>query len=293
MRERSTYLPALSTFVCFCLLHGLRILVERYGGGLWVVAVEATAFVLALSLILVAMRERKGLWQRVRPRKLPRGAYALGLWLGLLAEVVALLLDLFAYRFTGLSGMTLTLGAIREPLHGIGLRTYFLPLAVIGALLEELYLRGTLLCMHERVAGTKVCIVLSGVIYAVLYGHIGSLPGAWLCGMAYAWLVCALGSLWPAVLAHLAGNLYYMFAAWLAETYAAFGIRAYFIGMNVLLGLLFAYLTLRKTEYLLKQGSLPHSNRGTGLHEAMPLLLDPGMIALVCAFLYKTMIYKG
>ena len=68
-------LPGLSLFLCFCLLTGMGRLAGRLGGGAPLTALsEAAAFLLPMVLAVVSLRDQKAVRQRLRPRRLPKGA---------------------------------------------------------------------------------------------------------------------------------------------------------------------------------------------------------------------------
>ena len=71
--------------------------------------------------------------------------------------------------------------------------------------------------------------------------------GAFAAGCAFAYTAYIFDSVWPAVIAHLAGGLYLSVTMWMTDVYAPFGIANYFFACN-LLGLLLFLLTAGKTD---------------------------------------------
>ena len=136
------------------------------------------------------------------------------------------------------------------------------------------------------------CLVLSGLVFALLHGSLLNFAGPFVAGVAYAYLTFVSGSVWPAVLAHGVNNLYYLFVVWVTDTYAAFGIWNYFAAINALAMLLSLYLTLRSLEGLLARDVIPHFEKSAGLYDLWLLIRNPGMLAFVLAFAAKLIVNR-
>ncbi|MGI6181561.1 MAG: CPBP family intramembrane glutamic endopeptidase [Agathobaculum sp.] len=290
--NRIALLPGLSLFVCFCLLTGTGKLAAHYGGGApFLAAAEGISFLLPLLLVVLSMRDRKPLMQRLRPKRLPRGALGLTVRMGVAVAVLSLFLNLLIYQLAGLAGADLSAIALDAPQSGLSAAGKLLVIVLLSAVVEEVYLRGALLTAHERCAGTGPCLLVSGMVFAMLHSSLMNFAGPLVAGMAYAYLTYAFGSVWPAVLAHAVNNLYYVFVVWITETYAAFGIWKHFAAINALILLLFVYLTLRSAEQLLAKGRIPHFEKSAGLYDVVLLVRNPGVVAFFAAFLVKTVLH--
>ena len=259
-------LPGLSLFLCFCLLTGTGKLAHRWGGGALLLGLaEFLSFALPLAVVVYSMRDQKQLRARCKLRRLDKGILGLTVKLGLSVAVLSLFLNLMVYHLAGLAGADLSATALDAPQSGLNLASRFVVIVVLSAVVEELYLRGALLTVHEEAAGTMPCIVFSGLAFALLHGSLLNFVGPFVAGMAYAYLTFVSGSVWPAVLAHGVNNLYYLFVVWVTDTYAAFGIWNYFAVLNALVMLLSLYLMLRTLEDLLTRGAIPHFEKSAGL----------------------------
>lgn len=286
-------LPGLSLFLCFCLLTGTGKLVHRWGGGALLLGLaEFLSFALPLAVVVYSMRDQKQLRARCKLRRLDKGMLGLTVKLGLSVAVLSLFLNLMVYHLAGLAGADLSATALDAPQSGLNLAARFVVIVMLSAVVEELYLRGALLTVHEEAAGTMPCMVLSGLVFALLHGSLLNFVGPFVAGMAYAYLTFVSGSVWPAVLAHGVNNLYYLFVVWVTDTYAAFGIWNYFAVLNALVMLLSLYLMLRTLEDLLTRGAIPHFEKSAGLYDVWLLLRNPGMLAFVLAFVAKLILNR-
>ncbi len=286
-------LPGLSLFLCFCLLTGTGKLAARLGGGAPLLALaEVISFVLPLVLLVFSMRDQKKLRRRLSWRRLRPGILGLTVRLGITVAVLSLFLNLLIYRLVGLTGADLTALPLDAPQTGLSMGARFVVIVVLSAVLEEVYLRGALFSVHEESVGTSACLIFSGLAFAMLHGSLMNFAGPFLAGIAYAYLTYISGSVWPAVLAHGVNNLYYLFALWVTDTYAAFGIWNYFAAINALVMLLCLYLTLRALEQLLVKGSIPHFEKSAGLYDLWLLVRNPGVLAFVLAFAAKLILSR-
>ncbi len=283
--------PGLSLFVCFCLLRGAEGLVDKSGGASWLYALaEALAFILPALLSAISVRDQKTLYRRLRFKKLPHGALFFSIKLGAAAAAASVLADMATAHVEQVQVM-LQVTPMYIPLNPLQPIEKFLVLVILPAFVEEMFIRGSLMVSHEQMACTMGCILASGAAFALLYGDVSHLAGPFIMGMAYAYLVYSFDSVWPAILAHMAGSLYYLGAAWLTQTYAAFDIWSYFTAINALI-LLFLLLTaLRSAENLLLEELIPDFERGAGLYDMLLLMRNPGVAAFVIAFIAKAVLH--
>ena len=281
-------LPGLSLFLCFCLLTGSGKLTAYLGGGAPLIALaELVSFAVPFAMAVFSMREQKTLRRRLKYRRLPKGALGLTVKAGITVALLSLFLNLLIYQVAGMAGADLSATALDAPQTGLGFAARLLVIVVLSAVVEELYLRGALLTVHEQSVGTSACLLFSGLAFAMLHGSLLNFAGPLLAGIAYAYLTYIFKSVWPAVLAHAVNNLYYMFVLWITDTYAAFGIWNYFAAINGLVLLLFLYLSLRSLENLLAKDLVPHFEKSAGLYDLWLLIRNPGVAAFVLAFAAK------
>lgn len=286
--KKLALMPGLSLFVCFCLLTGTGRLAAYLGGGAPLIALaELLSFVLPFVMVTLSMREQKTLYKRLKYRQLPKGAIGLTVKAGITVAVLSLFLNLLIYQLAGLAGADLSATALDAPQTGLGFAARLVVIVVLSALVEELYLRGALMNVHEGMVGTSACLLFSGIAFAMLHGNLMNFAGPLLAGITYAYLTYIFDSIWPAILAHAVNNLYYMFVLWITDTYAAFGIWNYFAAVNGLVLLLFLYLSLRSLENLLTRGSVPHFEKSAGLYDLWLLIRNPGVAAFALAFVAK------
>ena len=281
-------LPGLSLFLCFCLLTGLGKLAGRFGGSAPLLALaELVSFVLPFALVVFSLRDQKALRRRLQLKRLPKGAIGLTVKVGITVAVLSLFLNLLIYQLAGIAGADLSAIALDAPQSGLGFLPRLLVIVALSAVVEELYLRGALMTVHEGSVGTSACLLFSGIAFAMMHGSLMNFAGPLLAGIAYAYLTYIFGSVWPAVLAHAVNNLYYMFVIWITDTYAAFGIWNYFAAINGLAMLLFLYLSLRTLETMLVKGRIPHFEKSAGLYDLWLLMRNPGTAAFALAFAAK------
>ncbi|MFQ9126608.1 MAG: type II CAAX prenyl endopeptidase Rce1 family protein [Butyricicoccaceae bacterium] len=148
--------------------------------------------------------------------------------------------------------------------------------AAAAALVEELFLRGVLMPIHEKGVGTSACLLFAGLTFALLQGDPLRAIGAFAAGCAFAYIAYIFDSVWPAVIAHLAGGLYLSVTMWMTDVYAPFGIGNYFFACNLLGLLLFLYLTVRTAQGMLVRDSVPHFAKSAGLYDLWLLMRNPG-----------------
>lgn len=291
MRNNSAVVPGLSLFLCFCLLQGGSWLLLQYAAGpAFIAATEALVFLLP-ALLLLATRKQKWIKARLKRRKLPRGGLSFSIRFGLSVAMLSVCLNSLLETFLSESIDVTASIALELPQFGLNYLGQLLLTSLLAPLVEEIYLRGALLPVFESIVGTAICLLMNGIFYAMLYGDLLNFLGPMIVGIAYAYLSFVFRSVWPAVVAHIASNLYYWVMDWLMETYAAFGVWKYFLSFNNLLLLFFIYLTLRSWEKLLMRGYVPHFEKSAGMYDVWLLVRNPGMIAFLLAFLAKTVLH--
>ncbi len=84
---------------------------------------------------------------------------------------------------------------------------YFIMVAVVPPLTEELAVRGVIMQPLRRY-GDRFAIVASAALFAVLHGNLIQAPFAFIVGIGIGYAVCITGSLWTGVLIHFVNNAY-------------------------------------------------------------------------------------
>ncbi len=286
-KEKRALLPGLSLFVCLGLLTGAERLIAYYSLPPYLMALLELACVgLPLAMALPGM-DRQVLKYRLAFKNLPKGGWRLTVFLGAACAFLALGVNLPVYRLTGQAGLNRTIALLHMPVDSMGFGWRLLIGAVLAAVLEELYLRGALQSCHESGAGTSMCLLFSGILFALLHGNPMDLAGPFCIGIALAYLTYVLDSVWAAMLAHAVCGLCMVGVQWAADTYAPFGVWNILPELIVLLLLLFAFLTLHTLEKMLVRGSILHFEVSAGWYDLWLLIRDPGFIVLVLAFAGK------
>lgn len=104
-------------------------------------------------------------------------------------------------------GMNLTSPDFKTPDTASGIVLYIIAIAVIPALVEELAVRGCIMQPLRRY-GDLFAVVASAVLFAVLHGNLVQAPFALVAGLAFGYICCVTGTLWPTIIIHFANNLY-------------------------------------------------------------------------------------
>lgn len=93
---------------------------------------------------------------------------------------------------------------------------YFVMVAVVPPLTEELAIRGVIM-QPLRKYGDAFAIVASAVLFAVLHGNLIQAPFAFIVGLGIGYAVCITGSLWTGVLIHFVNNTYSVITEFMIE----------------------------------------------------------------------------
>lgn len=93
---------------------------------------------------------------------------------------------------------------------------YFIMVAVVPPLTEELAIRGVIMQPLRRY-GDRFAIVASAVLFAVLHGNLIQAPFAFIAGLGIGYAVCITGSLWTGVLIHFCNNAYSVLIEFMAR----------------------------------------------------------------------------
>lgn len=290
MKDKMAILPGLMLFACFIILTvcsmGFDFAFSRIPS-VGVILVELLAFVPPAYCLYKAQDDTFHLnfrWNH-DGRNIPV-YFGFTVKFALAVSFLSFLANLLVYVICGATDMDLS-GMITT--SGIGNQygwLSFLGIVILSPIVEEIFVRGALFSIFEQKAGTAVSIVLSGLCFAMLHGSLYNFIGPMIAGCAYAFLVYAFDSIWPAILAHVINNFYYYVINYLIQLYSSFGIWEYFTYINGILFLLTLYLTLRSVETQLQLHTLrPFTSNGRPWKEVLQdCLVNPGFFIFISSF---------
>ena len=250
--------------------------------GYIVALVEVVVFLLPVFL-LVGISKKAEQPVNLRLGGFTRKAIPFVIFMSLLASVASFLLNCIEVAIFNLPSYQ-TGGYASSMMSSSGL-VLFIAIALMPAICEEFMFRGGILGAFEK-KGTVAAILVSAVSFALVHGNIRNFLGLLLAGAIYAYLVYTLKSIWPAVIAHLLNNVYYIVISYISEAYEAVGIWMYFVVINVLALCVFLFLAMRSLEKLINQDKIERFNK-TSMASYGSVLVTPGIWLLVILFVIK------
>lgn len=296
MKNRSALVAGLAMFLSFCILSAAGPLARTYlksDLAFGAILGEIAAFLIPTLIIRLLSCPDMLIHLRIKVTKDSVKSIGFTVKFAFAVSFLSFLLNFFVYWVTGYYDLSLN-GML--PQTGVAASVSLLSFAsivIVPSLLEEIFMRGAVFSAYENVASTAICIVVNGFCFALLHGSPLNFAGPFMAGCAYAYLTFALGSVWPAIIAHFINNMYYLAIGWLVSVYSTFGIWDYFIQINVILFLLTAYLTFRSWEKQItakRIRTFQHSQYGTAA-ALLNAWLNPGVLALIFAFFAKTVLH--
>ena len=243
----------LSAFLSFCILCGAGTLFQTYPvvrTEVSVVLSELLAFIPAILLLYRLAPNFSFAFFGVPKRPHPVETTMFVCVSGAAVTFLSFILNYIFYFLTSITDISLDTAMVSVQGSG-GANTFFLIASVlVPAIIEEVYLRGVVQSVIAPELDQKHIIIFSGILFAILHASLQNFIGPLVAGCYYAWLVCALGSVWYAVLAHCIHSVLFYGIGWLLEFFGAFGIWARFPAISLILFLLFFYISLRFAERL-------------------------------------------
>lgn len=277
-------LPAFS--MALLLLGGLAPLNNRWLPPLATATLlECVAFLVPMAVLGVIQR-RLGTPLRMRLRLAPPRFWPLTFFV---AGAVSLLSFFLNYLMALATGGALLEGTTYDAVSRFGGAPGWLlvlALALLPALVEELFFRGALLSGLEK-WGQGAAILVSSLCFALVHGSAANFLGPLVAGLLFGYLTVITGSLWPAVVGHLCNNLVYLWMGYVLKRYAAFGIWPYFLLITVALLFVFTYLAASSLERLVEKGRAPRLKGAIGPWAAVQKLACPGVLATAVLFILK------
>ena len=193
-------LPAFS--MALLLLGGLAPLNNRWLPPLATATLlECVAFLVPMAVFGVIQR-RLGTPLRMRLRLAPPRFWPLTFFV---AGAVSLLSFFLNYLMALATGGALLEGTTYDAVSRFGGAPGWLlvlALALLPALVEELFFRGALLSGLEK-WGQGAAILVSSLCFALVHGSAANFLGPLVAGLLFGYLTVITGSLWPAVVGHL------------------------------------------------------------------------------------------
>ena len=243
----------LSAFLSFCILCGAGTLFQTYPivrTEVSVVLSELLAFIPAILLLFRLAPNFSFEVFGVPKQTHPMETLFFVCFSGAAVTFLSFILNYIVYFLTSITDISLDTSMVSVQGSG-GSNTFFLIASVlVPAIIEEVYLRGVVQSVVAPELDQKHIIIFSGVLFAILHASLQNFVGPLVAGCYYAWLVCALGSVWYAVLAHCIHSVLFYGIGWLLEFFGAFGIWARFPAISLILFLVFFYISLRFAERL-------------------------------------------
>ncbi len=294
-RNRSALYAGFSLFACFGLLYAAGAVQDFFYQQPLTGLILSTvlAFFVPAAALAVLLRRRGSLsglrlgFPDFRVKKA-----ALSVYSGIAVSLLVVLLNTLFVNVSGTTGIELSVTILSADSLRQSFGMTLLGVAVVPALLEEVFLRGVLQPVYEKLAGTWLAILFTALSFAMLHGSLSNFLGPLLAGCLYGYLTYECQSVWPAVIAHLSNNLLYLGILWLTDTYASFGIWEYFSFLSVIILLLFLYLAFRTAEDLFEDDDMPHFQQlKLPVSKAFSkLALNPGFLVFALAFLAKAVL---
>ena len=281
----------LSAFLSFCILCGAGTLFQTYPlvrTEVSVVLSELLAFIPAIVLLYRLIPDTAYKSFQIKKNHHPVETFMFVCVSGAAVTFLSFLLNYLVYFVSSVTDISLDTSMVSVQGSSGANIVFSIAAILVPAVVEEIYLRGVVQSVISSELDENHIIIFSGVLFALLHASLQNFIGPLIAGCFYAWLVCSLGSVWYAVLAHCIHNVLYNGIAWLLEFFGTFGIWARFPAISLILFLMFFYISLRFAERLVVHRSFEtvtmkkYSFRFFG-----KLFSNVAMIALLFAFIAK------
>ena len=267
---------------------GAMMLLERLalkGGG-----VSAAAFILwqilpflvpSVAMVLVGRLFDINLLPHIR---LPHRRYmSFTLCISVAAALMAFLINCFIARISGASYYQSVSYLPQLESSSVLL---MIAAAVLPAVFEELFFRGVLMRALSR-GGDITAIIISALCFALCHGNLGNFAGPFAAGLIYGYMVYAIGSIWPAVIAHLINNVFNMLIGYTTKAYETLGLWPYFLLIAAALFCIFIAVSMNSLEKLVEKGKIKRLNPVFSKSELLETVCSPGLWVLVIMFIIR------
>ncbi len=194
-----------------------------------------------------------------------------GFGLCLFGNIIISVLDSIFYSVTGLEIETPELPIPK--LSVVGILVYYVAIAVIPALIEEMALRGIIMQMLRR-HGDGFAIIASAIIFGLMHCNLQQIPFAFLAGAIIGYAVIATESLWTGVIIHFMNNAFSATISLVGEVYGyeseqMMAANVVFYAM-IAIGIVCAIMYFRLTGKISLKKS-PLINQGKGFYGMPPM----------------------
>ena len=251
---------------------------------------EILAFMIPTAFMILFIRGKDAIKIPVSIKQIKPKNIRFSIYLGIITCLLSFLLNILFLHFGSQDVSGINPAAIQGRDIQQNFLVYLVSIVIVPAIVEEIYIHGVLFGVFSRYAGTKIGMIISSLVFAMLHASFYNFVGPFIAGLLFSWLTYIFKSIWPSVIAHATNNLGYLIMLWITDTYSAFGIWKYIYFVCFFLLLLFAYFALICTEKLLLSGRVPKfklPNRPS--KQAVCILtLNPGAIIFIISFLAKT-----
>jgi len=158
--------------------------------------------------------------------------------------------------------------------------------AVLPAVFEELFFRGVLMRSLSR-GGDITAVIISALCFALCHGDLRNFAGPFAAGLIYGYMVYAIGSIWPAVTAHLVNNVFNMFIGYATKAYETLGLWPYFLLIAAALFFVCIAVAMNLLEKLVEKGKIKRLNPVFSKSELLETVCSPGLWVLVIMFIIR------
>lgn len=192
-------------------------------------------------------------------------------------------------------GFKLTSPDFNSPKSASSIILYTIAIAIIPPLVEELAVRGCIMQPLRRY-GDVFAIVATSVLFAVLHGNLVQAPFALFAGLAFGYICCITGSLWPTIIIHCINNAYSVFESVITSgavredkaEYIMVMTQYFFIGLGAVCTLAFFYRARKLNYRLRKSDTVIRAGEKTAAY----FLNIPMIIALVVMLIVTSQYIK-
>lgn len=290
IKHKSAFLSGISIFICFCILASSDSLTKNINSFVPSVFVsEILAFIIPTLFMILLIRGNNKIKIPLSVKRLKPKNIRFAICLGIIISISSFLLNLL---FLHIGNQDVS-GVNPSGIDGRDIQRnfllYLIIIVIIPAICKEIYFRGVLFTVLSRYANTKTSMVLSALVYAMLYRSFYTFAGAFVSGLVLSWITYTFKSIWPSVITHSISSIFYLFMIWVTDTYSGFGIWKYVVPVCMFVLLVFIYIGLIGTEKLLLSGRVPHfKTTNIPTKQAISIIvLNPGTIVFIISFFAK------
>lgn len=156
--------------------------------------------------------------------------------------------------------------------------------AILPGITEELLFRSAVLGALEK-RGSWTAIIFSALCFALLHGSAENLLAPFMSGLVYGWMVIAVGSVWPAVIAHVMNNCLNLGISLIYPNFLARGFWLYFLLICFALMCILVMSAAKSADRLIAIGKIRRFERKGAARTAVSLLLMPGVWVLAILYI--------